>query len=61
MTHSELAFARSRNPASVPSWLTSSMGLRPTRSEARPSSGPDTSWQAAYVETSEVATKGLAP
>src|SRR5258708_504733 len=47
MLHKFGANAMMRNPISVPAWLTSSSGLRPVRSESRPSRGPETSWQAA--------------
>ncbi len=36
-----------RNPISVPIWLTTSSGLRPMVSDIRPSRGPEKSWQAA--------------
>ena len=47
-------------PMKVPTWLTSSIGLRPTVSDTRPRIGPDTSWQTAYTETRSVACSGVA-
>ncbi len=59
--HSEVALASTRKPIQVPTWLISSIGLRPVWSEACPSSGPETSWQAANTVTSMVAWSGVAP
>ena len=44
---SDGAKAVMRKPMQVPAWLTISSGLRPMRSDNRPSTGPETSWQAA--------------
>ena len=44
----------------VPIWLMISIGFRPVRSDARPMSGPDTSWQAANTDMSMVACSGVA-
>ena len=44
----------------VPTWLMSSIGFRPNRSDRCPMMGPDTSWHAAKTETSSVACSGVA-